>query len=115
MTPPKYDNNEYALLVELETHSRFLNNECDNANQTERRLNQMHFVSQQLVTYTQYLPVNDEFHKISQILAEDVEEMAARYSKSQQPSPGYCRIKSTIIAANADKALETLGKLQWNT
>lgn len=114
MTPPPFDTTEYALLVELETHARFLETECANSNYAEMRLNDMLFIAEQLNTYTYYLPDNEELYEATLVVVEDVEQMSEKYTATETPSVGYCQMKTKIILANVHTILETLGKLKEN-
>lgn len=110
--PPKYDNNEYYTLVKLETHSRYLQNECKNPLIVQGRLTKMLWEAEVLNSYAFFLPRNTEIYEISKILVEDVTEMKQRYNDKPFPSISYCTIKSKTFTAKARRALEAIGQLE---
>ena len=111
LIPPKYDNNEYYILARLETHSRFLKDECLSPNKVKNRLATMIFDAKLLNSYAFFLPRNSEVFEISKILEQDVTEMIARY-KQQPPSSTYCKLKAAIFTKKARRALQSIGNLQ---
>lgn len=110
--PPNYDNNEYYIFARLETHSRFLRNECSDAELVKARLDKMLFDAELLNSYSFFLPRNSEIFEVSKILATDVREMLQRYQGEKPPSVTYCKIKSKAFTTKSRKALETVGNLQ---
>jgi len=112
LTPPKYDNNEYLIITELETHSRFLVNECQDTTLASKRIKTMVFRSETLQTYTFFLPNNSELHGSSNLINKQLLEFAARYQADTPPSSAYCKIKAKTLVSEMHRILTTLGQLQ---
>jgi len=112
LLPPNYDNNEYLQFARLETHSRFLREECVDPILVRNRLDQMLWDAELLNSYSFFLPRNSDIFEISKILAEDVREMMARYDDGEAPSITYCKIKSAAFTTKARRALESIGNMQ---
>ena len=112
LLPPNYDNNEYLQFARLETHSRFLREECVYPILVRNRLDQMLWDAELLNSYSFFLPRNSDIFEISKILAEDVREMMARYDDGEAPSITYCKIKSKAFTTKARRALESIGNMQ---
>lgn len=112
LLPPNYDNNEYMQFAKLETHSRFLREECVDPVLVRNRLDKMLWDSELLNSYSFFLPRNSEIFEISIILADDVREMMARYDDGEAPSITYCKIKSKAFTTKARRALESIGDMQ---
>lgn len=115
LMPPDYDSGEYMVFARLETHARFLANECDDSDAVRARLAKMHFDAELLQTYTFFLPRNSDVFEISKIMAEDVREMDSRYADGEAPNITYCKLKSKQFVTKARRALEAVGKLQTVT
>jgi hypothetical protein len=112
LLPPNYDNNEYMQFARLETHSRFLREECVDPVLVRNRLDLMLFDAELLNSYSFFLPRNSEIFEISKILATDVREMMDRYDDGEAPSITYCKIKSKAFTTKARRALESIGDMQ---
>lgn len=112
MIPPPFDTNEYGLYAELETHSRFLRTECVDPDKASKRVYEMLFVVEQLSTYTYYLPDNVEMYEATSIIAENIIQLAQKYSGDETPSVSYCELKSKIITSDTRDVLESLGDLK---
>lgn len=111
-TPPTFDNNEYLLFAEIETHARFLVNDCDSGTTTTKRIHQLLFRSETLQTYSHYRLNNSELHTSSATLNKQIVELVARYRTEPYPSPTYCKIKARILVMESRNLLKTIGKLQ---
>lgn len=111
MTPPKYDNNEYALLAQLSTHSQFLLDDCSDADAARDRLVDMQYAAANLTTYAFYLPDNEEFFQISAVINNDVTQFSAKYADGEAPSVKYCELKTKILLEKIDSAMTAMGKL----
>ena len=109
--PPKYDANEYMILAQLETHSRFMKTECSDPIKVRARLDDMMFNVELLSTYAFFLPRNSETFEISKILVEDIQEMSERYDDGDAPSTTYCKLKSRTFIEKARRVLTSIGKL----
>jgi hypothetical protein len=112
LLPPKYDNNEYMQFAKLETHSRFLREECSDPMLVKVRLDQMLWDAELLNSYAFFLPRKSDIFDISVILTQDVREMVKRYNTGENPSITYCKIKSKVFTTKARRALDTIGNLQ---
>ena len=110
--PPDYDNNEYYILARLETHSRFLRDECPYPKQVKQRLYTMLFDAELLNSYAYFLPRNSETYEISKILRDDVAEMQKRYDSEKQPSITYCKMKSKLFTAKARRIMESTANIK---
>jgi len=110
--PPKYDNNEYQLLVELEVASRRIKENCSDPNTIRQYLESMAHSTEILNTYSFYLPNNTDLFEISKILVHDIQEMKGRYNDGKKPSEIYCKLKAETLTAKVRRALEGFGKTQ---
>ena len=111
--PPRFDNNEYFFFVELETHARYLVDECSNVSLVGKRMTTMRLRSETLQTYSYYLPRRSELYNSSNLINKQIVELAARYNKdTPPPSTAYCTIKAKILIKELRRILTTAGKLQ---
>lgn len=111
-TPPKYDNNEYFFFAELEAHSRFLVEDCEDHNLAIKRIDAMMFRSETLQTYSYYLPHNSELYGSSKLINKQLVELRTRYHAEVPPSEIYCKIKAKTLIREIRRILTTTGKLQ---
>ena len=111
-TPPTFDSNEYWLYAQLETHSRFLQEECVDAEKVKQRLPKMLFIAQQLSAYTFYLPNNHEVYWATKTITEDITQLAQKYQGDNTPTATYCKLKSSIITTNTRDVLRSIGALK---
>jgi len=109
MIAPKYDNNEYKLLVSLEVDSRLLVKDCSDPQLVQHRLKHMVNTSELFFTYTFYIPHNDDTYEMAKILRTNINELKERYSQESPPSKFYCGIKSKILIESTQRALEAVG------
>jgi len=109
MIAPKYDNNEYELLVRLEVDSRLLVADCEDPELVRARLRSMVDTSEMFFTYTFYIPHNDDTYNLAQIVRKNISELDARYKKESPPSRTYCGIKARVLIENTQRALEAVG------
>lgn len=111
-SPPAYDNNEYFFFAELETHSRFLVDECPYPELAKKRIEAMMFRSETLQAYSYYLPHSSELYGSSKIINTQLVEMRARYFGEVPPSEVYCKLKAKTLIKEIRRILTTAGRLQ---
>ena len=109
LVAPKYDNNEYLLLTEIETNSRMLVSECANPGKVILRLDKLVNTVETFFTYTFYIPNNDDTYEIAKVLRQNVYEIQNRYQQNPPPSKAYCGIKAKILVQTSQRALEAVG------
>jgi hypothetical protein len=103
----KFDNNEYASFIRLETQTLATINKCDTPDDVRASLNSMVNEVGFLYTYTKHLPKNEETHQIVKVLQANIDEMKSRYDKSN-PSTAYCKIKLTTLSKSTERALKAI-------
>jgi len=111
-SPPKYDGNEYFFFAELETHARFLTEECDYPELAKKRIESMMFRSETLQAYSYYLPHSSELYGSSKIINSQLVELRTRYLGEVPPSVTYCKIKAGTLIKEIRRILTTAGRLQ---
>lgn len=112
ISPPAYDNNEYYFFAELETHARFLIDECDTPIKAKARLETMLFRSETLQTYSYFLPHNTEMYGTSKIINKQLHEISVRYNAEKPPSVVYCKLKSKTLIKEIRRILIASGHLE---
>lgn len=111
-SPPAYDNNEYFFFAELETHSRFLVDECPYPEHAKKRIESMMFRSETLQAYSYYLPHSSELYGSSKIINNQLVELRTRYLGEVPPSEVYCKLKAKTLIREIRRVLTTAGRLQ---
>lgn len=113
--PPKYDTNQFQLLVRLSVRADHAIQLCEKG-AIRAQFETMDIYTDELVTMSKYLPDNAETHEIAQILDKDIDEIIKRYETAEAginwPSPAYCKGKMKIFKKKVDRTLEAIGKTQ---
>lgn len=111
-TPPRFDNNEYLVFAQLETHARFLVEECSDNTLAKKRIQLLLFESETLQTYSYYLPHSSELYVSSKIINKQIVEFKNRYNNEVPPSVVYCKIKTKTLIKELRRILTTAGQLE---
>lgn len=109
LLPQAYDNNEYQLLAQLETHIQLISEHCSDPSVVRTYIPDLVYDAELLNTYTFYIPKNTEVFKMSTILRDDVRQFEKRYQDGA-PSPAYCSLKSKTFLIKVRTALEAVAK-----
>ena len=97
LVPDRFDNVEYAMLVDLNVDAMMSNGSCEFSETTYRK-------SLFLKRYSQ-----GTMNKTSQNLYREVHSLVEEFYQRENPSPIYCKMKWENILVVTDKAIELTG------
>lgn len=107
--PQYYDNNEYELLARIETTTRLIQENCGDSTKVMNFVPTLVEDSELLDTYTQFVPRDEEAHKIAHILKGDARELESQYKKGTD-NPTYCKLKTEALLVKVRSALTAVAK-----
>jgi hypothetical protein len=104
----KYDTNEYNLMTEIRTIAETQQSACENS-QGKIVFDMLVFKSTQAANFTQYIPDNEDAHKLSNNVLELAKQGQSAYEKSDNVSPAFCKLKLKQIQRTAETSQKVLG------
>lgn len=104
---PRFDNNEYLLLVKLNAQAHDVHDSCSR-NDIIPKIEKFHKQSTIFNTYTQHTPNNTNTAKIAKIINNNINELHKRFKKGR-PSAVYCKLKTKNLIIITKKAMKSVG------
>lgn len=105
----KYDTNEYAIVTEIRTIAETQQSVCDDSQQGKFVFDLLVYKSTQAANFTQYIPDNEDAHKLAKNVLEIAKQGQSAYEKSDNVSAAFCKLKLKQIQRTAETSQKVLG------
>lgn len=105
-----YDNVEYALVNKIRTLSELGVNDCSDKTKSHGNFEGMYWTAVELRNFSQYLPRNEDAHKLAKNLVELTKQGKDLYEKNINVSETFCKLKLGQINRTSELAQEVIGK-----
>lgn len=104
-----YDNGEYSLITNIRSVAEINTPHCDNQERSKVIFDNLHFKSVEFRNYTQHIPDNENANKLALELVKLTEQGKDIYTKGNEVSAGFCKIKLQQINRSAEKIQKVIG------
>lgn len=105
-----YDPNEYKLITDIRADAQMYKAQCDNFEVSKANSTKLTNNTQLFVLYSEHIPRNDLLIASSKDLQSLAKGLSDQYTKSDNVSPTFCKIKFGTIEASADKIQATIAR-----
>ena len=106
---PKYDNNEYGMLIDIQIQIEDVANTCENEALNARYLKKLHRTTRTFDLYSEHLPQSEDIHTISSIIDNDVKQFL-KFNKDNNHNPAYCIRKTTLMHKKVEALIPIIAK-----
>lgn len=105
----KYDTNEYNLITEIRTIAETQTKACDDAQEGAFVFDLLVYKSTQVANFTQYIPDNEDAHKLAKNVVEIAKQGKEAYEKNDNVSSTFCKLKLKQIQRTAEMSQKVYG------
>lgn len=105
----KFDNNEYALVNEVQTSAALGIDMCAHPKDVVYYVDHIYAKSLEFRNYTAEIDRNLEANKMAENLLGITKGLKERYHSSDEPSQKYCELKMTTIQTSSSTIKRALG------
>jgi hypothetical protein len=102
-----YDNQEYALINNIRTNAELNVGMCDNYEASKTTFNYLYSKSLEVKNFTQYIPDNQDAHKLASNIYELTKQGKDAYLGPV--SPTFCKLKLQQIVRASETAQKAIG------
>jgi hypothetical protein len=102
-----YDNQEYALINNIRTNAELNVGMCDNYEASKTTFNYLYIKGLEVKNFTQYIPDNQDAHKLASNIYELTKQGKDAYLSSV--SPTFCKLKLQQIVRASETAQKAIG------
>jgi hypothetical protein len=103
-----YDNNEYAIVNKIRTTAELSVDNCKDQTQAKLTFENLYILSYEFKNFTQYIPRNQEAHKLSEQVLELSKQGKELYAKGNV-SEVFCKLKLQQVSRSAETIQQVLG------
>jgi hypothetical protein len=104
-----YDNQEYAIITNIRTNAELNAGFCADQVKSKATFEYLHFKSVEFKNFTQYIPDNQDAHKLSDQMVELSKQGKEMYDKNDNVSAGFCKLKLQQINRTAETIQKVIG------
>jgi len=106
----KYDTNEYKLISDIRTTSELSKDTCADQNVSKNNFDVLYAKSLEFKNFTQYIPDNEDAHKLAKELISLTKTAKEFYNKNEKVSTPFCQLRLGQINRSSEKIQEVLGR-----
>jgi len=106
---PKYDNNEYGMLIDIQLQLEDVSRTCDNKDVNLRYLKKLHRTTRTFDLYTEHLPQSADIHLVASIIDRDVKQFL-KFNNENDHNSAYCIRKSKLMQKKVKALIPILAK-----
>lgn len=103
-----YDTNEYKIVTEIRTISEVSQEQCTNSDVSKQIFEGIYIKSVEFKNFTQYIPKNEDAHKLSNNMVELAKQGKDQYEKGSV-SAGFCKLKLQQINRTSEEIQKVIG------